>query len=799
MKKANRLRGRKRLLSGILAAVFLLGGCGGESGNSWGTADSGENGTGYEAAPGQMAGGGEPLMGRYLEEEILAEEDFIPLDLFPVGQEICLTRDFGMDVTVNPLTNEVRPISYQELPEAFLSILQEYAGSISQLVTAENGARMFEIYDFGESADSYCYLKYFLTAQGELAEWKDYVGDGESSHMWYGKDGYFYVAGWKWPDNTSSLYRVNAETGETEYLWELPMTVTYLSVCGDYLFAGGSEELLLYSLSTGEQLSTDSVLEQTVEKALTNEAAVGNNYYLIVPGESEEIIYVLTREGLYRHVMYGSVMERVIDGSLCSIGNITDSYAGLWAFSGENGEMPVFFLAYASGRLVCYRYHEDVTTVPETTVRVYSLYNDNNIRQAITGYQSMHPELYIQYDVGIDREGGITREDALKNLATELGSGSGPDILVMDGIPYDTYVKRGVLANLKESMVLGDGQYFDRLIQVFERDGGLYAVPMGFNIPVLMGDREKIADADNLEKLAELLESTSTEGTAKLGLLSEESVLEVLGQLSCGQWVDEKGELDREALADFLNQCGRIWRADRADMSQESLEEQLEERTLARWGYTGSTEAFGFRNQQMYAPNSLILNHMWKIPYAVGSMGGDTIMGLNDMLGLLKTMGAEMDFRLLSDGQRACVPCSLLALNNASAVPGEAEDFLKYALSAEFQQKAVLDGVPINRDALMAMEENPYVDVNGNPDAEPYAYMQLELENIAIGVPISWASAEEMEAFNQLLDSLDSVSLCDQVVYETVKELGVQAVNGEKSVDETVEEIAKKLELYLAE
>lgn len=282
--------------------------------------------------------------------------------------------------------------------------------------------------------------------------------------------------------------------------------------------------------------------------------------------------------------------------------------------------------------------------------------------------------------------------------------------------------------------------------------------------------------------------------------ISEEYVLEILGQLSCGQWVDEKGELDREALTDFLNLCGRIWRADRADMSQESLEEQLEERALARWGYTGSTEAFGFRNQQMYAPNSLILNDMWKIPYAVGSMGGDTVMGLNDMLGLLATLGTDMDFRLLSDnGQRACIPCSLLALNNAAAAPREAADFLNYALSAEFQQKAVLDGVPINRDALMAMEENLYTDENGNPSTEPYVYMQLEMENIAVGVPIAWASAEQLEAFNQLLDSLDSVSLCDQVVYETVTELGVQAVNGEKSVDETVDEIAQKLQLYLAE
>ena len=40
------------------------------------------------------------------------------------------------------------------------------------------------------------------------------------------------------------------------------------------------------------------------------------------------------------------------------------------------------------------------------------------------------------------QEDGITREDALKKLNTELLSGSGPDVLILDKMPYDSYMEK---------------------------------------------------------------------------------------------------------------------------------------------------------------------------------------------------------------------------------------------------------------------------------------------------------------------------------------------------------------------
>ena len=42
----------------------------------------------------------------------------------------------------------------------------------------------------------------------------------------------------------------------------------------------------------------------------------------------------------------------------------------------------------------------------------------------------------------------VTDTDALKVLNTEIMAGTGPDVLLLDGISEDTYIERGMLENL---------------------------------------------------------------------------------------------------------------------------------------------------------------------------------------------------------------------------------------------------------------------------------------------------------------------------------------------------------------
>lgn len=766
---------RKKITAVFLAAALLFCGCG---------ADSDGQGTEGKAAS--------AAMGRYLEESFPTKyENYRPMELLPAESGIYLVRDQLMDEIVN--TETMKSKLQLQYPQAFRTITE--GQGIINMAVAENGARLFTLYKSGENNTS-LFLSYFLTPEGELREW-DTVGEENRAYFWYGRDGYFYVNA---RADTSYgggdvLYRVDTETGETDYLWDFPGNVVYLAVSGEYLFADCGGTLMIYSLSSKERLSEDSVLNETLKKYLGEYEGDFSRIYLIAPSQKEEGIYVLTHEGLFYHVMYGTVMEQMIEGSLCSIGDISKCFSALYV--DETGDMPVFYVAYDSGKASRFVYDSAEPAVPETMLRVYSLQEDSNVRQAVTGYQGMHPELYVQYEIGVMEDSGQTPEDALKNLATQIASGAGPDVLVMDGLPYESYVEKGILEDLTELYAALSAQelYFDNVTDCLERDGKRYTIPAAFQITILMGERETIEAADNLEGLVSLLEGLDGEGASKIGLVTEDRILTAISMVSDG-WINEYGALDKEALSRFLKLCRRIYEADRAQISEEKLEYSIQRYMDSFW-YYGGGPAYDFKNgNNLYCISVLEDSYTYfQNPLYLGILSGDTAKELGNLLAALYYRGD--DYRILTDGGTSCIPLSMLAVNDASSVKNEAEDFLKYALGAEFQGNTVLSGIPINKNALYAMEVNPRPGIEyyaagtlGSPYAANSDYVVLE---------VAWASSEEFEKLHRILESIDRANIYDDIVYNTVMELGVMAVNGEKSVEETVDAIEKKVQLYLAE
>lgn len=67
-----------------------------------------------------------------------------------------------------------------------------------------------------------------------------------------------------------------------------------------------------------------------------------------------------------------------------------------------------------NGRIVKFVYDAALPSVPTDRLTVYSLNEDDLVKQTIAACQSQAPNLYIQYQIGMD-EDGITREDALKS------------------------------------------------------------------------------------------------------------------------------------------------------------------------------------------------------------------------------------------------------------------------------------------------------------------------------------------------------------------------------------------------
>ncbi|MBD5477588.1 MAG: hypothetical protein HDR17_16690, partial [Lachnospiraceae bacterium] len=277
------------------------------------------------------------------------------------------------------------------------------------------------------------------------------------------------------------------ENGNIELFLELDPTYhPYLIQCQQNLMVidGGSySELLIYDMEK-KQYIEDEVLKEFVNENYadrTIEEGYGMYFFL----EEQGVIYLAGQEGLHRHVIGGSAMEQVIDGKLTTFNDPSNQVLGMIKLENDD-----FVTLFSDGRLVRYVYNPDIPTVPNEKLKVYSLQNNDTIRQAISLYQIKNPEVWVEYEIGMEDGVSVTRDDVLKKLNTKIMAGDGPDILVLDNMPLDSYIEKGLLLDMGPILynLSGEEALFTNIMDAMKTEDKLYVMPIEIQIPVLYGD-----------------------------------------------------------------------------------------------------------------------------------------------------------------------------------------------------------------------------------------------------------------------------------------------------------------------
>lgn len=769
------LKRTKKILALGLAAALLLAGCG----PSAGTGESGQ--AGQSGAVGNIVGqsGGsaqndQKAMGRYMESDIdLPEEVEYALDMRLSDDGVEVTSWDGTLYHTQDQGQNWQPVSRvpEELEEKLATGVTSY---FSQNRAGDAIAGYIEFSrdeDGNVDFESSTHIHNLYLADGSLIPLELPEGEYIHSAVCDG-EGTFYLG------SGSRVYRVNGQDGSLEVLAEA--RCDYLTVCGKYLMIQG-QDLQIYNLEENRMAEQDSALSEFLEPWL---GAFGDTnsrpYLLYMPQTEGESLYVLTDKGLYHHPLYGSTIEQLIDGSLCSMSDPLKSFVGMVQLG------DVFWVLYSGGQLKQYTYDPAIPTVPEKILRVWGLYEDEDIKRVISSFGQTHPDIYITYEHPLGDDTGMTREDAMKVLSTELATGNGPDVLLLDELPYDTYVEKGVLADLTATLDGTGERYMDAVRASYQRNGGQYAMPMSISVPVLMGARDKIQGLTSLEQLAELAEAARAsrpEGSL-FGFCRSEDALRLLAMGSMDSWMDENGGVDQEAIQEFLTLSMRIYDAQLSGLTARELEAMEMMQMYVNGKPVTQTEAGYQISNAMYFAQ----------PYAMGMVDNNLSMmgGYSTVAEILKLQ--NMDFVPMPGQSRFQGQASgILAVNEASGVKAQALELVAYALSAQFVEEGYTYGGSTNWDALdaqVAKEQGKgigvcmgFEDINGNE--------QL----IEVGAP----SQEAMEALRQLMEACQGVSRCDSRVYDAVIEEGQKALTGELTVEEAVKAIEKKVTLYLAE
>lgn len=752
-------------LSGILACSALLSGCGESNEEVTDTADV--------------------AMGRYLEEEISLPADIAELKNMTILEDGTLRiastsaggklsvwdyRDGEWKEDTQVLQNYPQ-IQYNDQNKWIDSVALDQTGRVacSVLNMAEDGTSSSsgfyvmepdgEMKDFSESRDDSTDYPQILDMQ--------FTGDGDLIAL--------YLAG--------SLKQYDGTSGEEVHDYGLDNIVTF-SVVGEQLYVIAERQLQIFQWKDQTPVERDEVLSQQIEGEPSNLTTTTTSSVPVTfaPQDEEGSIFYCTSEGIYSHQPGGTVNEQVVDGNLCSI---SSTAVGLRRLMKGNGN-DFYLLAMEDGdKIFHYTYSEDTPSTPGTTLKLYSLVEDQQVRQLIPMFQKMYPDIYVDYQVGISGEDGVTVSDALKNLNTELMAGNGPDVLLLDNMPVDSYIDKGMLADISDviqSVDESDG-ILENVKNSYERDGKFYAMPSYIGIPILVGTEENldgITDLKSMADKAEQLKEQDPQNNVFDTYTMGSQMIESWSNTCSPAWITEDGTVDREALTEFYTQLNRIYHVDENALEGQYSDEQMSE-----------TEWLNHYFLDISSDLLMVSNGYAKIAY--GSVFSYSTLEM--LCGALEN--ENLTFRSWNgQTENTYVPSLILGVSSKSQQQEAAKQLVSYFLSEEAQSIDSYAGFPVNASVV---DSETYWSQNAEGRTSGMTMETANGELVDVFLESRTPTKEQAEAFRTLLKAADTPVAYNYQITSVVRSEGVSYINGEETLEQAVENVGKRMDLYLAE
>lgn len=201
-----------------------------------------------------------------------------------------------------------------------------------------------------------------------------------------------------------------------------------------------------------------------------------------------------------------------------------------------------------------YREMEEVQN--RTPFVINDVFGGTTIRKAASAFQKLHPELKVTLRTYQNLEAGVetSRDDTIRIINTELLAGGGGDVLLLDYLPMQAIISRGMLLDI--SHVAESAQLLEGIAKsIHHSDGKVYAIPAEFSVFFLHGNKTAL---EPIKALPDLLDAPIEQGQMHLPMSASMPFFFA----ACKQdFIDENGDILFESVAftDFLNFLHRAY------------------------------------------------------------------------------------------------------------------------------------------------------------------------------------------------------------------------------------------------
>lgn len=355
---------------------------------------------------------------------------------------------------------------------------------------------------------------------------------------------------------------------------------------------------------------------------------------------------------------------------------------------------------------------------------------------------------------------GTDLDTARMTFYGEIVSGKGPDIFEVSGLDMDNLAEKGLFVNLydfvEKSEALSKKDFFERLLELYTRDGELVAMPQAFSVRTYMGNKALLGDRKswNLEEMLAFVqqypEKDVTYSSNRLNMLN---TCMSFNEAEFIDWETGECRFTSERFIHLLKLCNSY--------PEESMSSK------------------GISSQMTAAVNGDVLlvdvtiGQLDRLqPFSRVFEAGYTCVGFPAAEGI----GYE------------CVPESVMAISALSGKQEGAWAFLEYfyqyrrAMSFDFPVLKSIFEVEakerINRD-------DSFSSTLSYPDGATYEVQ-----------PPTW---EEVDMIYELIDGMQLRKMTSLDVFFIIKEEVAAYFEGQKSAEEVAEIIQNRVQIYVDE
>lgn len=515
----------------------------------------------------------------------------------------------------------------------------------------------------------------------------------------------------------------------------------------------------LYMLNVAE--SKIDIYDVNSDNTLGEIPCEGVNTTSIITTGVGESIYLITKEGIWKYENETSIATLVMDSNgtslklpSCELNSAIVIGEKIVVLQRNSQYQPL---------LRSYSYSATTPTLPTAELNVYTLRQDDTLMEFISNYQLAHPETRINVQVGVKEDGSVTRKDAITALNTEILSGKGPDIIALDGLNINTYMDKGVLLDLSK---VNKEDILPFVMLPYTRDEKTYALPLRFIVPTVAGEKDFLAQAASVDEFYDYQCQHQDEQVT-----SKEPLELVASRVAPGyqeNWTGVNGEFQIEQIKKYLEIINSLTDPEYVNAPEEEVGYYTDWSSIVSEGVHDYT----------FGSNKMCQGYITNITDLL-LINSANEMKKNGMLQILK-----------QNGKTYCTPFSSVAINKNSNNKEKALEILEYMISEETQLGETATGFPVNKksfDRWMSGEitnKDMYYSMSwGGPDTEEI-------------IEYTWGNEAKIADFKEQVYKIEESCIVDEDLYNIIMNEALPYFAGNMTLDEAMENIQAKLQLY---